>query len=53
MSEHLVGVLAFAVLFAVFGVYGLLRPRNSCNASCGGCPASESCGARKDMGDIP
>jgi hypothetical protein len=43
MSELLTGVLGFAALFALFGVYALLRPRTSCASGCGSCASASNC----------
>jgi hypothetical protein len=43
MSDLLTGVIGFAVLFALFGSYGLSRPRRSCSGGCGSCASVESC----------
>ena len=44
MSDLLTGVLGFAVLFALWGVYGLSRPRRSCSAGgCGACASADRC----------
>jgi hypothetical protein len=44
MSDLLTGVLGFAALFALWGVYGLSRPRRSCSAGgCGSCASADRC----------
>ncbi len=39
MIHHLLGLAAFAGLFALFGLYGLLRgdEKPSCGGNCGAC----------------
>lgn len=47
MMDQLIGVLAFALLFGVFGIYGLMRPDRSCGGTCGSCSGSDSCASRE------
>ena len=50
MTDVLTAVLGFAVLFALFGVYGLLRPRRSCSGGCGSCASADTCGLPEHAG---
>lgn len=44
MSQLLTGVIGFAVLFGLAGVYALLRPRQSCaSGTCGTCASAAHC----------
>jgi hypothetical protein len=42
------GIIGFAVLFAVFGVYGLASTRRACSGSCSSCGASAGCRSEDD-----
>lgn len=53
MSTVLTALIGFAVLFAVFGVYGLLARQRACGGGCGSCAASEGCSrAGKEDSDL-
>jgi hypothetical protein len=43
MSDLLTGIIGVALLFALWGVFGLARPRRSCASGCGSCASAASC----------